>query len=280
MRVLNASDVDASHRTLADLEAASEEMDAEPEIPAEVFDELPIDDLKEDLAFRYPHMADTSVQSKIVATQMANTTAHAEDVRISCRRPDFEKMATAATAAERGTATHLFLRYADYAKLHQDGSLGVEEELERLQNQGFMDRISAKAVLKGAVEKLFRSELGEDLASLEDRAIEVRREFPFSVLIPAAEINETSDKDDSRSRVLLQGVIDLFFIDESNGIHVIDFKTDWISNDADEEEKASRYKSQLDVYARALQEIYDGTHIAEETIVFVRNGHKKQIPAA
>ena len=270
-------EIGLGHKTLQELDAETP-TDEEQKVIGEVYDTIDVPNLADDLAFQYPHMENISLQAKVVATELAHKEERTEK-EITCRRPNFEQAATNATAAERGTATHMFMQFADYGKLMNDGSLGVEEELARLVNNKFIDAVTAKAVLTNAIEKLFESETGRELANMQEQCNATRlpfeREFPFSVLIHGSDLDENIDKDDSRALVMLQGVIDLFYIDKDNGIHIYDFKTDWVEDAEDMQKKADYYKSQLDVYERALLEIYgDGYHIAERALIFLRVGEK------
>ena len=61
-------------------------------------------------------------------------------------------------------------------------------------------------------------------------------------------------------KIIVQGVADLCFV-ENDGLVIVDYKTD----KADEEELVKRYKTQLDIYALALSQVFD-TNISETAI--------------
>ena len=78
-------------------------------------------------------------------------------------------------------------------------------------------------------------------------AKEVQREKPFYINIPAKEIfNEELDEN-----VLVQGVIDLYYINSKGELVLVDFKTDYVEN-RNENILIDKYKVQLDLYKRAL----------------------------
>ena len=80
-------------------------------------------------------------------------------------------------------------------------------------------------------------------------AKEVQREKPFYINIPAKEIfNEELDEN-----VLVQGVIDLYFIDENENIILVDYKTDYVAN-GKEQDVVNKYRKQIEIYKRALEE--------------------------
>lgn len=118
----------------------------------------------------------------------------------------------------------------------------------------------------------FESELGVRLLS----ANTVLREIPFSLSLPASEVYV--DWKGEEEAVLLQGIVDCVFEDE-NGLVLLDFKTDGVHDrykGGYEEAKLileDRYKVQIELYRRALEEIwkkkvnesylffFDGAHI-------------------
>ena len=72
------------------------------------------------------------------------------------------------------------------------------------------------------------------------------REKPFMMGIPASELDK---KYPEGEMVLIQGIIDAFFIEDGE-IVLMDYKTDKVKTD---EELLSRYTIQLDYYKRALE---------------------------
>lgn len=197
------------------------------------------------LRFRYPYRAVTEIPGKLTATQLKG---RMEDQEIAegapempvttayrFRRPVF--LHRTMTPAERGTATHLFLQFADYQACRTETSLTAE--LERLCREEFLTRDQADAVEKSRILRLFQSELGQWLLTQP-----VRREFKFSVLVDAAEYG----LDAPGEQVMLQGVVDCF-VPADDGLTILDFKTDRSPNPA-------HYQPQMEAYGRALAKIY------------------------
>ena len=90
----------------------------------------------------------------------------------------------------------------------------------------------------------FCSELGVRLR----RSPRVEREFKFSLLVPAGDYYDGTPPGEE---VLLQGVVDCWFVEEDGAVTVVDFKTDRVS-EAGVERRAEDYRPQLDAYTRAL----------------------------
>ena len=84
------------------------------------------------------------------------------------------------------------------------------------------------------------------------QAKEVQREKPFYINIPAKEIYN----DDLDEKVLVQGVIDLYYITQEDELILVDFKTDFVEN-RDERILIDKYKTQLELYRRAIESALD-----------------------
>ena len=126
---------------------------------------------------------------------------------------------------------------------------GVENELNRLAEKKILSTEQAHAVDKRKIERFFASDLYKTFMA-ENK---VRREFKFSVLVPAQTYFPVA-ADAPEENVLLQGVIDCL-IETRDGFVILDFKTDRIKKGG-AVERAEQYRPQLAAYARAVHEIY------------------------
>ena len=148
------------------------------------------------------------------------------------------------SAAEKGTATHLVLQVMDFSR---SSSLEqIQGEIRRLQQESFLSPREARAVDADAIRQLFASPLGKRMLA----APRMEREFHFSLLCPAGDFFP----DAVGEQVLLQGVVDCF-LEDADGITVIDYKTDRVKTRQAAEERALAYTGQLRSYAAALQRI-------------------------
>ena len=85
----------------------------------------------------------------------------------------------------------------------------------------------------------------------------IQRELPFTARFGAAEF-QGIDPQFAPPRgefVIVQGVVDLAVIAPKE-IWILDFKTDAVK-ESDVEQKVTEYRSQLLLYARALERIYN-----------------------
>lgn len=228
-----------------------------------------IGDLLERLDWKYHASGAETIPAKLTATELKGRSfdpelyedAKVETPRIKTdgyRRPVFLKDEYRLTAAERGTAIHTVMHYADLGSC-TDLS-GIKAEISRLVTEGFLTVQQASAVDPALILNFILSPLGQQVLAAKT----LNREFKFSVLLPANTLGPWS----SRDEILFQGAIDCWYEDDS-GITIIDFKTDRVSDD-DFEERIHAYTPQVCSYARALQEI-TGKNISRCILYFFAN---------
>ncbi len=211
--------------------------------------------LREKLDFVYPWAASADLPAKLTATGLKDLSDGDPDAaplepepelpEPDFRRPDLAA-APALSAAERGTATHAFLQYVDLSRTVSMDALRAEAD--RLTAAGRL-REDERAVLDlRSVARLFASPLGTAMRAAED----LRREFRFLLLCNASDYAPAAAPED---RILLQGVVDCFFID-AGGITIVDYKTDHVPA-AQVPARAEAYRAQMLAYAGALRRIFD-----------------------
>ena len=122
----------------------------------------------------------------------------------------------------------------------------VKRELTRLVSENFITAEQAEMIDVSVLMRFFQSEIGKKFASSKT----LLREFKFSVLDDA----EKYITGIANEKILLQGVVDCAML-ESDGITIIDFKTDKVSPETIVS-VSEQYSSQVKAYASALQKIY------------------------
>ena len=222
------------------------------------------------MEYAYPHQAAVELPSKLTATGLKGRTLDhevqeaAENYQIEKRRPIFRRPGfieenRPLTPAERGTATHLVMQYIDFRKCTSHASIAAE--ITRLAQKGHITSTAAKAVQVAHILHFFQSPLGKRVQEAET----LKREFKFSLLVPAADLWLGEVEED----ILLQGVIDCY-LEEGAGITVVDFKTDYVP-EGGLEQKAQEYKGQMQAYAYALEKI-TGKEVKENILYFFSTG--------
>ncbi len=195
-------------------------------------------DLSDKLDYCYPYESLLKIESKYSVSALAKDVN--SDEFVCTARPAFLNR-DGMTPAERGTATHRFMCYADYERAMQS----ITKETELLVEQGKLTSRQADGVDESAVAAFFKSDLCAEIL----KAKRVIREGKFIYELPVSEIDSECNGDET---VILQGVADCVLFDDA-GITVVDFKTD---RNIDEKELIDRYTKQLQLYARAFSANY------------------------
>ena len=215
------------------------------------------------ILFTYPDAAATDLPEKLSVSRLSPAVldgSEGEEGRTALGpfRPSVPRFLSGVRQDEgalRGTATHLFLQFADLDRLTPDG---IEAELARLVEAEFLTREDAARVRTDEVATFSRSPL---LARMR-AAGRVRRELRFHALLPADRFAGEEKAEALLGRELLvQGVIDCV-IEEEDGYTVVDYKTDRLSPEelADRRLAArvltARHGEQLSYYAAASERLY------------------------
>lgn len=211
-------------------------------VPAEQLvqpDERLLQTLKERIEYRYPYADLRGVPAKVAASELAAEEFTEQFAVLS--RPAFMG-ASGLTPAERGTALHAYMQFADYAAAAQN----PQAELERLVGKGYLTEEQGAAVDKKRVQAFFANSIAKRILASDN----VMREFRFTVEIPAdmvkAELNETL----ASQPIVLQGAVDCAF-EEDGQLVIVDYKTD---KTASPEELWQRYQMQLNLYRLAMEQ--------------------------
>lgn len=200
-----------------------------------------VDTLRERMAYRYPHEALFGVPAKLTASQLSHHRMQKKN--ITAARPAFLQE-EGMTAAQKGTATHTFMQFADYAAAHSD----LEGEIARLTAAGFLTASQADCLNRERLSTFFEGELYRRMAD----ARQVWREYSFAVNVDADTIADLPAAA-AKEQVLVQGIADCVFAEE-DGLVLVDYKTDKVKTP---EELADRYRSQLLFYKQALEQLLE-----------------------
>ena len=140
---------------------------------------------------------------------------------------------------------HKVLEYINY---NQCGSAEVvKAQVDELVLQEKLTTEQANLVDCAALAEFFAGPIGKRLCSAKS----VLREFKFSIL----DDGNSYGKGLEGEKILLQGVVDCAILEE-DGITVIDFKTDHITEDL-LDVAVQNYRHQVAAYADALTRIFE-----------------------
>ena len=159
---------------------------------------------------------------------------------------DFESLPSFISGASpdpamRGTANHLFMQFASFDNVDANG---VEAEIERLCGINMISAEQARLIDVASAEKFFAGPLYAEMRA--SRALYREKRFTVSesdgrfVPVPG-------------EAVLIQGVVDCFYLNPDGTFTVVDYKTDRVPDSPQGEELLRRRHSlQLGYYCRAV----------------------------
>lgn len=157
-------------------------------------------------------------------------------------RPQFMNEEVQITNAQKGTLMHMCFQKLDEKKTY------TKEMLQKM-----VDELVAKKIiteLEGKSINLYKllAYTKSDLFKQLGRAKQLYKEQPFYINLTADEIYGNGVDDN----ILVQGIIDLYFINENDEVVLVDYKTDYVEN-GKESELVDKYGKQLEIYRKALE---------------------------
>lgn len=219
-------------------EPEDETVNEEPEASAD--GEL-VSEISERLNYRYPFSALSSVQAKRSAS--SGTDSPFDSTFFARTKPAFLQGGSM-TPAEKGTALHQFMQFADFSKAEEN----PEKEADRLLNDKFISEAQRAVIDTEKIRTFFRSPVAERMK----KADLLLREHRFTRLVPASVFNPGLPENMKDEKVLIQGIIDCAFF-EGDSIVLLDYKTDRVKSP---DELKERYRGQMKIYSDALEDIF------------------------
>ncbi|MGN0620823.1 MAG: helicase-exonuclease AddAB subunit AddA [Porcipelethomonas sp.] len=186
---------------------------------------------------------DTRLSSLTAKLSVSDISKENKDFAVPLKRPGFSSANRELTAAEKGTALHKFLQFADFEVLENS----MESELQRLFNSGYLTAAQRDSIKKADVEAFLTSGLFKRIKKSQN----IIREQKFLVSIDDLELDDDFGNEYKNTEGMLNGIIDMILV-ENNSIILVDYKTDRISN---VNELAEKYRSQLLLYKKTLDKI-------------------------
>lgn len=197
------------------------------------------DEVCERLDYSDPRSVLSSVPAKRAASDGSERGINREYFASS--RPAFMSSG-GLTPAQRGTATHKFMQFSNYAAARAD----IESELARLVDGGFLSEEEGKAVNVSAAKRFFMSSLAERIFASDN----VMREKKFAALFPAKFFYPELTGEATEEKIVVQGIADCVFVEDGKLV-IVDYKTD---TGVDAEALLDRYSAQLGIYREALSQ--------------------------
>ena len=168
-----------------------------------------------------------------------------EEMIITFDKPKFlrEDKEDKLTNAEKGTLVHLCMQHLN-EKVEYNLEK-IKELVEELEKKEIITLKEKENISLYKILEFTKSNIWKELK----KAKKVYKERPFFINIPAKEIY----KEEIEEKILIQGIIDLYYINENDEIILVDYKTDYVEK-GKEQELIEKYKKQLDLYCKAIEE--------------------------
>lgn len=152
-----------------------------------------------------------------------------------------------------GTLMHKAMEMIDFTALPPNED-AIRKRIRALSDKHVFTEEETKVLLshrrnRNPVEALLAFARGP-LADLMRRATTLRKEMPFSILLPARSFYPQCEEGET---LFLQGVMDCL-VEEKGGLTIIDYKTDRTMT---EDELKAHYKIQLQVYGESAEKLLE-----------------------
>ena len=233
-------------------------------------------DLNELLSWKYKYMVDTKLPTKTSVTKIkeekmklsddlnlsedVESEEDAKEIKLKENlnekeqinkleiSPKFLQEKETITGAHKGTLAHLIVQKLDETKDY------TMEDIKSL-----IQELVAKEIITGEeanaidTETIYRYTQSDLFKALKE-AKEIHKEQPFYITLPANEIIKEAQEVGSEKTILVQGIIDLYYISKDDELILIDFKTDHVEDEKNAKEALyEKYKVQLEIYKQALE---------------------------
>ncbi len=200
------------------------------------------EEISELLKWKYKHNVATTMPTKTSVTNIKEMKQQNESkVSSTWQVPKFMKEEKV-TNSQKGTLMHLCVQKLN-EKLEYDYNK-IKELVQDLKEREIITESEMNAISIGKLLDYTKSSLWNKLKN----AKEVKKEQPFYINISSKEVYQTEEDEN----ILVQGIIDLYFIDENDKLILVDYKTDYVEN-GQENSLKEKYKEQLELYKRALE---------------------------
>lgn len=222
------------------------------------------EELENKFSYRYPYGYLQEIPAKISVSELKKQAMNlldaeqeeAQDLIVQKESiplvPEFMRQEkTELKGAARGTAYHRVLECIAYEKT--DNITEIQEQIQEMLREGKIDQETADSVREQQIFWFVSSNLGKRMRKAEEEK-KLWREQQFVMSIPAQEQNSEWG---TEAQILVQGIIDAFF-EETDGLILVDYKTDYVEK-GQEQELVKKYQKQLWYYARALERVWKKT---------------------
>ena len=193
------------------------------------------------LNWEYKYEESTKIEGKASVTEIAKGSR--KELKEIETKPKFLEETENLSKAEIGTLTHLIMQKLNFKEDYDKPK--VINLLERLVSKKVITEKQAESIDITGIVKFANSKIYKELKNAKN----IYTEQPFYIYLTADEIYGNGIKE----KILVQGIIDLYYINANNKIVLVDYKTDYVVL-GKEQELIDKYKKQLEIYKRAIEQ--------------------------
>lgn len=208
-----------------------------------------LEQIQKILNYSYPYKIATIIPTKTSVTKLKQMQLQGktENDTTELPKPEFLKneKEEKLTGTQKGSLVHLCLQNLN-EKIDYDIDK-IKELIQNLVEKQIITKKEGKAINPLKILKFTKSNIWKELKE----AKQIEREKPFYINIPAKEIYQ----EEIEEEILVQGIIDLYYIDQNDNLILVDYKTDYIEK-GKENELVEKYKKQLEIYQQALEQVF------------------------
>ena len=166
------------------------------------------------------------------------------------------------SSTDIGTITHFILQHINLTKTNSEEE--IVKEISAMADRGIISSVQGSAVDVKSIFNFFKSDVGTRLKN----AKEIHKEFSFYSEADAGDFYP--EQKGKNRKILLQGTMDCFFVEDNGNIVLLDYKTDRVDENLIME-RAKKYYYQLLSYKKGLEAITEKT-VPEAYICFLSCG--------
>ena len=215
-----------------------------------------MDKIKQELEWKYKYEESVELPSELSVSKIKElknnkqrqnyNQNHNHNQEVSFAKPNFLIEKTELTGAEKGTIMHLCLQKLNHKEEYDLEKL--KRMVKSLVEKEIILPKEAESVNYNKIQEFLKSDIWKEMKE----AKLVEQEKPFYFNIKANEIYDVKSEED----ILVQGIIDLYYINKNDELVLVDYKTDYVENN-DEESLKEKYDIQLAIYKKALEKALD-----------------------
>ena len=193
------------------------------------------EEVNKKLTWKYKYIETTKIEGNTSVSAIAK---YGEKNIQIVEKPKFMQNIEILNKAEIGTLMHLILQKLDFRENYNEKTLN--DLIQKLIYLNIVTEKQSQYIDKKRLLEFTKTELFKEIQN----AKEIYKEQPFHMSV----IDENT-----KESILIQGIIDLYYINQNNEIVLVDYKTEYVEKN-NEQELIEKYKPQLKIYKKAIEE--------------------------